>query len=178
MRIEMTVKGLKIFSLLAAALFLGLQAGPVEAQQGTILGSYRDWDALVMNRGNGEKICYMISIPKTKQPSSVTHGDVYITVTHRPRRKVTNEVNLVVAYDFRTGSEVRGSIGSTNYKMFTEGKGAWNYDQSDDTKMISGMKRGNTLVISATSARGTNTSYRFSLAGFTAAYNAITQECS
>jgi Invasion associated locus B (IalB) protein len=174
----MTVKGLMISGILGAAFFMNALVASVEAQQGTILGSYRDWDALVLNRGNGEKICYMISIPKSKQPSSVTHGEVYITITHRPRRKVTNEVNLVVAYDFRTGSEVRGSIGSSRYTMFTEGKGAWNYDQSDDTKMIGGMKRGNTLVISATSARGTNTSYRFSLAGFTAAYNAITQECS
>lgn len=174
----MTVKGLKIFGMFGAALFMAMLVAPVEAQQGTILGSYRDWDALVLNRGNGEKICYMISIPKSKQPSSVTHGEVYITITHRPRRKVTNEVNLVVAYDFKTGSEVRGSIGSSRYTMFTEGKGAWNYDQSDDTKMINGMKRGNTLVINATSARSTSTSYRFSLAGFTAAYNAITQECS
>ncbi|MEE8295374.1 MAG: invasion associated locus B family protein [Sphingomonadales bacterium] len=174
----MTVKGLRILGMLAAALFLTMLVAPVEAQQGTILGSYRDWDALVMNRGNGEKICYLISVPKSKQPSSVTHGEVYITITHRPRRKVTNEVNLVVAYDFRIGSEVRGSIGPSRFTMFTEGKGAWNYDQSDDTKMVSGMKRGNTLVISATSSRGTSTSYRFSLAGFTAAYNAMTQECS
>ena len=174
----MTGKGLRVFGMLATALFMSVLVAPVEAQQGTILGSYRDWDALVMNRGNGEKICYMISIPKSKQPSSVTHGEVYITITHRPRRKVTNEVNLVVAYDFKTGSEVRGSIGSSRFTMFTEGKGAWNYDQSDDAKMVSGMKRGNTLVIRATSSRGTSTSYRFSLAGFTAAYNAITQECS
>lgn len=174
----MTVKGLKILATLAMAFLMTALVAPVEAQQGTILGSYRDWDALVLNRGNGEKICYMISVPNSKQPSGVTHGEVYITITHRPRRKVTDEVNLVVAYDFKTGSEVRGSIGASRYTMFTEGKGGWNYDQSDDAKMVAGMKKGNTLVISATSSRGTNTSYRFSLAGFTAAYNAITQECS
>ncbi len=174
----MTAKGLKISGLTILLLLGAVMFTPVEAQQGTILGSYRDWDALVLNRGNGEKICYMISIPKSKQPSNVNHGEVYMTITHRPRRKVTNEVNLVVGYDLKTGSEIRGSIGTTSYTMFTEGRGGWNFDQADDTKMVGGMKKGNTLVISATSARGTNTSYRFSLAGFTAAYNAITQECS
>ncbi len=174
----MKFKSLKPLAFLAVlALFAGISI-PAPAQQGTILGSYRDWDALVMTRGNGEKICYMISIPKTKQPTSVTHGDVYMTITHRPRRKVTDEVNLVVAYDFKTGSEVQGSVGTLRFTMFTEGKGAWNYDQDDDRKMVAAMKRGNTLMISATSARGTNTNYRFSLAGFTAAYNAITAECS
>ncbi|MHA1544068.1 MAG: invasion associated locus B family protein [Alphaproteobacteria bacterium] len=174
----MTVKGLKIFGTLGAALFMTALVTPVEAQQGTILGSYRDWDALVLNRDAGEKKCYMISMPKSKQPSSVTHGDVYIIVTHRPRRKITDEVNLVVAYNFKTGSEVRGTIGSSRYTLFTEGYKAWNYDQREDTKMVNGMKRGNTLVMNATSSRGTSTSYRFSLAGFTAAYNAITKECS
>lgn len=174
----MIVKGLKIFGMLAVAFFVTALVSPVEAQQGTILGSYRDWDALVLNRSTGEKICYMISVPKSKQPSSVTHGDVYIIITLRPRRKVTDEFNLVVAYDFKTGSEVRGSIGSSRYTLFTEGKKAWSYDQTDDTEIVRGMKRGNTLVMNATSSRGTNTSYRFSLAGFTAAYNAITQECS
>lgn len=153
-------------------------AAPVSAQQGTILGSYRDWDALVLNRPNGEKICYMISIPKTKEPANVTHGDVYITITHRPRRKVKDEVNFVVAYDLKTGSEAQGTISASRFAMFTEGKGAWNYDQEQDSKMVDAMKRGNTLVMSATSERGTNTNYRFSLAGFTAAYNAITAECS
>lgn len=174
----MSVKGFIIATGLLGAAFASGFATPVPAQQGTVLGSYRDWDALVMNRSNGEKICYMISIPQSKQPGNVTHGEVYMTVTHRPRRKVNDEINFVVAYDFRTGSEVRGSIGSTRYTMFTEGKGAWNYDQDDDSRMVGGMKRGNTLVVNATSSRGTSTSYRFSLAGFTAAYNAITAECS
>lgn len=174
----MSFKTLKKFAGFAALAFCAGFSFPAPAQQGTILGSYRDWDALVMTRENGEKICYMISIPKTKQPTSVTHGDVYITITHRPRRKVKNEVNLVVAYDFKTGSEVKGTIGASGFTMFTEGKGAWNYDQDDDTKMVAAMKRGSTLAINAISARGTKTSYRFSLSGFTAAYNSITAECS
>jgi len=173
----MTGKGLRILSWVSAAFLLAIMAAPAPAQQGTILGSYRDWDALVLNRGN-EKICYMISLADSKQPANVTHGDVYITITHRPRRKVKDEVNFVVAYDLKTGSEVRGTIGSSHYTMFTEGKGAWNYDQDDDSAMVAGMKKGNTLVINATSARGTDTTYRFSLAGFSAAYNAITTECS
>lgn len=170
---------MKVVAMIMAAALAVVAFGPgASAQKRDLLGSFRDWDALVIERDNGEKICYMISIPKSKQPTSVTHGDVYITVTHRPRRKVRDEVNFVTAYDLKTGSDARATIGGSRYSMFTEGKGAWNADPGDDTRMVSSMKRGNDLVVTATSARGTNTTYKFSLLGFTAAYNAISEACS
>lgn len=165
-----------LFTLVLAPLALDFSTA-ASAQKRDLIGSFRDWDAIVITRDSGEKICYMISIPKTKQPTTVTHGDVYVTVTHRPKRKVRNEVNLVVAYDFKTGSEVRASIGSSHFKMFTEGQGAWNSTPDDDNRMVSAMKRGSSMVMTATSSRGTRTSYRYSLLGFTAAYNAITEAC-
>jgi len=172
----------KTVSTVLKAIFLSgfLAAGlstPSFAEKREILGSFRDWDAILIERDNGEKHCMMISMPKRAEPTSVNHGDVYMTVTHRPRRKVRDEINFVAGYDLRTGSETTGTIGSTRYSMFTEGRNGWNYTQEDDSKMVASMKRGSTLVMRATSARGTNTTYTFSLTGFTAAYNAITEAC-
>jgi len=39
------------------------------------------------------------------------------------------------------------------------------------------MRRGGTLVVKGTSSRGTDTTDRYSLMGFTAAHNAISQAC-
>ena len=149
-----------------------------QAEKREILGSFRDWDSVLIERDSGEKHCMMISMPKRSDPTNVIHGEVYMTVTHRPRRKVRDEINFVAGYDLRVGSEANGTIGNTPYTMFAEGRNAWNYTQEDDRRMVTSMKRGNTLIVRATSARGTKTTYRFSLIGFTAAYNAITEACS
>lgn len=149
-----------------------------QAEKREMLGSFRDWDTVLIERDNGEKHCMMISMPKRSDPTNVTHGKVYMTVTHRPRRKVSDEINFVAGYDLRVGSEATGTIGNTRYTMFAEGRNGWNYTQEDDRRMVTSMKRGSTLIVRATSSRGTNTSYRFSLIGFTAAYNAITTACN
>jgi len=171
-----TVTNILKVSVLAGCLITGFSF-PAEAEKREILGSFRDWDTIQIERDNGEKHCMMISMPKRSSPGNVTHGEVYMTVTHRPRRKVRDEINFVAGYDLRVGSEVRGTIGNTGYTMFSEGRNGWNYSQEDDGKMVAGMKRGSTLAIRATSSRGTNTSYTFSLTGFTAAYNTITEAC-
>ena len=148
------------------------------ADKRDLLGSYRDWDALVIRKGNGEKQCYMISVPKTKSPGNVAHGDVYVTVTHRPGVRVSDEVNFVAGYSFRPNTEVAASIGKRNFRMFTEGDGAWLRTPREDRQMVAAMKAGESLFMRGTSSRGTSTSYRFSLAGFTAAHSAIDKACN
>jgi len=169
-------------SLIKGAILLGFFAAgfaaPANAERREILGSFRDWDAVLIERDNGEKHCMMISTPKDQQPTNVNHGEVYMTVVHRPRRQIRDQINFVTSYDLKVGSEATATISSTRYTMFVEGRDAWHYTQEDDTRMVGSMKRGNTLVMRATSARGTNTTYRFSLTGFTAAYNAISAACA
>lgn len=161
-----------------AAFLLSALALPASAEERELLGSYRDWDALVITRDSGEKICYMISIPKDTAPKNVNRGNIYITVTHRPKRKVRDEVNVVVGYPFRAGSEATVNIGGRRYTLFTEGQGAWAYTPDEDSRLVSAMKGGTTMVVNGTSSRGTDTTDRYSLMGFTAAYNAISGACS
>ena len=156
-------------------------APAVLAQSGPqLLGSYGDWDAMTsVTRTNG-KSCYIISKPKktTANKQNVRRGDIYLTVTHRPKFKVTGEVNTVVGYPLKVSSEVRAQVdGKQQLRMFTEGRGAWLYDEREDARLVSQMKAGINLVIKGTSTRGTQTTDTYSLKGFTAAYNAITRAC-
>ena len=150
------------------------------ADKTDLIGSFRDWDAFTLKKANGELICYMVSVPKSSKASrkGVRRGDIYITVTHRPKAKVRDQVNIVVGYPFKEGSEARAVIdGKTRFRLFTQGDGAWLYTQKDDTAMVKAMRRGSTLVVTGTSHRGTRTTDRYSLAGFTAAHNAISKAC-
>lgn len=173
---QRTGQGSRLALALAIFSLLPLSAASA-ADKRDLLGNFREWNALVITKDGGEKQCYMISSAKTKSPGNVSHGDVYMTITERPRVKVVNEVNFVVGYSFRPNTEVAASIGKRNFRMFTEGDGAWLRTPREDAQMVAAMRAGESLTLRGTSERGTKTSYRLSLAGFTAAHNAIKKAC-
>lgn len=130
-------------------------------------------------RANG-KTCYIISKPQKSVASkrNARRGDIYLTVTHRPKFKVTGEVNTIVGYPLKVSSEVSAQVdGKRAFRLFTEARGAWLYDEREDARMVAQMKAGINLVIKGQSTRGTKTTDTYSLRGFTAAYNAITKAC-
>jgi hypothetical protein len=156
-------------------------SGGVEAQADSRrhIGSYRDWDAFVYGSGSN-RTCHMISVPKSSTASkkNVLRGDIYVMISHKPKFAIVGEVNAVLGYPIRQGSESEVRVdGRYRAKFFTEGNAAWAYDPKDDSNAVAAMKRGNGMVITATSQRGTSTTDRYSLSGFTAAYNAITKAC-
>jgi hypothetical protein len=172
------------FSLLLAGLVLGsllVSAGAEAQSKPRLLGSYRDWDAMVGSMPDGSKTCYMISTPKRSAASKkdAVRGQIYMTVTHRPKFGVMGEVNAVVGYPIRRGSEASISVdGKHHFRFFTEGSGAWAYDPRDDAAAVAAMKAGVNLTVKASSQRGTDTTDTYSLSGFTAAYNAISKACN
>ncbi len=70
------------------------------------------------------------------------------------------------------------TIGETEFELFTEGEWAWPATAADDSKIITAMKRGAGAVLTARSARGTQTKDAFSLLGFTAAIEDAEKRCS
>lgn len=169
----------RLFKALFVLLLAGAVAGPAAAQSKgrQFLGGFRDWDAFKEIRANGEKTCYMISVPKDTAPKNVRRGEIYVIITHWPEAQIRSQVNVVVGYPFKDGGTASAIIDGRTHKMFTRGERAWAYDDKQDRDMTEAMKRGTKLVVKGTSSRGTNTTDRYSLSGFTAAHNAITQAC-
>ena len=172
---------MKFGALISSALIAAFAFSTPSFSQDTRrhLGSFRDWEAFVYGTG-AKRTCHMISTPKSSRASkrNVRRGEIYIMVSHRPEYGVKDEVNLVFGYPVRQGSDASFSVdGRRRLSFFTEGNSAWAYDPKDDRGAVASMKRGNRLEVKATSQRGTNTTDNYSLSGFTAAYNAITQAC-
>lgn len=164
--------------LWVAISFVILNSSIAQADSRQLLSSFRDWDAFVLQTDAGEKVCYMISVPKTRSPSNLRHGNPFVTVTHKPGREIRNEFNFIAGYSFQRGSAVQVTIDNQrSNELFTEQDGAWAYDSQQDDNLVTSMKRGNSMTLAARSGRGNATSYRFSLSGFTAAHNAITSAC-
>lgn len=164
-------------SALAALVVLFAPESAWAQEKHDLIGSYRDWDAFTVVGENGRKICYIISVPKETNPKGANRGRIYVTVSHKPHLRIRDEVNIIVGYPFRSGSKATATVGSSRHTFFTEGDGAWMSTPREDAAVVGSMRRGNAMIVRGTSSRGTKTRDRYSLMGFTAAYNAITKAC-
>jgi len=149
---------------------------PAFAAEPVLINTFKAWDAFTQGEGSA-KTCYMASVPKKALPTQVNHGAVYVTIAHKPRRKIRDEVNIVAGYDFKAKSNVKVIIGPSAESLFTSGREAWAYDPGMDGRLVAAMKRGAAMEVRGASARGTKTTYEFSLYGFSAAYAAISNAC-
>ncbi len=164
--------------ILSCALLLGM---PAHAQDKIdLIGGYNDWDAFTLRKPDGEKLCYLVSRAKSWKANKggVNRGEIYLIVTHRPKAQIRDQVNIVVGYPLKAGSEVKAVVdGKSRFTLFTQGDGAWLYTSKDDSEMVKAMRRGRDLIVDGESSRGTKTTDRYSLSGFTAAHNAVSKAC-
>ncbi len=165
----------KIFTLTFAAA-MTLASGAAFAQSATPLGQFKDWGAYVAESGGG-KVCYALSQPKSSEPSNVNRDPVYFFVTSRPGSGVKNEVSIIIGYPYKPDTTATVEIGDTTFTLFTKDDGAWVENAAEESNLVGAMRRGATMVIKGTSARGTATVDNYSLSGISAALDRIAQEC-
>ncbi|WP_367192640.1 invasion associated locus B family protein [Amorphus sp. 3PC139-8] len=169
---------LKRIAILAACMSL-LATGAVFAQSSkpTLLQQYSDWEVYTYDGQNG-KICYALSKPKDIQPSDRDHGDVFFFVSSRPQEGVKGETSILVGYTFKENSSVSVDVDGQKFTMFTKGDGAWMENPAQESTLLNAMRAGRAMSVSGQSSRGTDTSYRFSLSGVTAATNRLNEVCN
>ena len=162
-----------IIHTVAALLLLG---GPALAQSATKIGQHNAWGTYSYQSDNG-KVCYVLTVPLQKQPSSLNHGDIFFFVSQKPGQNVQYEPQFIAGYNLREDSKVTITVGDKSYTMFTRGNSAWLENAAQEPELVAAMKAGSDMRVQATSGRGNDTSYTFSLRGITAALDSI-QNCS
>ncbi len=151
-------------------------AMPAMAQTATKIGQHNAWGTYSYQSSNG-KVCYVLTVPTEKQPSSLDHGDIYFFVSQKPGQNVSYEPQFIASYDFQDNSKVTVAVGDKSYSMFTRGRSAWMENAAEEPQLVAAMRAGTDMRIRAVSGRGNETSYTFSLRGITAALNSI-QNCT
>lgn len=127
--------------------------------------------------------CWAVSAPtetvNTKDGRSVAvrRGDILLMTYFRPAAGVSGQVAFTGGYPFAPGSTVNLNISGQQFELFTEGDWAWPASPQDDAKIISVLKAGSTAILTARSARGTQTKDTFSLQGYTAASDEAAKRC-
>jgi invasion protein IalB len=133
---------------------------------------FKAWGAYSYKSG-ASNVCYVLSVPTTKEPASVDHGDIFFIVSQRPGQNISYEPQAMVGYSLQANSKVTVTIDNKNFTMFTKDKAAWVENAAEEPALVAAMKSGRNMSVNAVSGRGTKTSYSYNLEGVSAALKQI-----
>jgi invasion protein IalB len=142
------------------------------AQSPTRIEQFKAWGAYSY-KSNGGNVCYVLSVPTAKEPASVNHGDIFFVVSQRPGQNISYEPQAMMGYALKEASKVNVTIDDRNFVMFVKETSAWVENAAEEPALVAAMKTGKAMTVKATSARGTGTSYTYSLSGISAALKKI-----
>jgi hypothetical protein len=97
---------------------------PAAAAQAVKIGQNNAWGTYSYIQ-NKAKVCYVLSVPLSKEPASLNHGDVFFFVSQKPGQNVSYEPQFIAGYDLKKDSKVTLTIGNQSFSMFTSNNSAW-----------------------------------------------------
>lgn len=166
------LSGFRLSGLLAAATLL---AAPLALAEPTAVGRYKDWSVFT-DTTDGETICYAATPATDKAPKNADHGDVWFYVTSWKSGRARNQPSLKVGYNLREDMAPKAQVGRSSWTLFSVGREAF-ADDSDDSRIVTALKKGSELRVQAVSARNTQVAYHFSLSGSAAAIDKAAATC-
>ena len=154
--------------------------GALAAEKPNLLGTFKDWHVYSAGKGKN-KTCYALGVPKEMNPSNVARDEVFFLISSWPANKTVNQPSIVPGYQYGANAKAQVQVGSDKFAFFTKNEGgqggAWMEAVSDEKKLVAAMRRGSSMVVTGTSARGTLTTDDYSLAGFAAALEKLGTAC-
>lgn len=160
---------------LAAAAIGALAATAANAEPAP-LATFKDWSVFVHETG-ADRICFAATEASDKSPKSVNHGDIFFLVATWKSGAASNQPSLRVGYNLQEAPAPTVRIGTEKWDMYVSDNEAFIESAASEQSLIAAMRRGADMKISATSGRGTATSYVISLSGISAALERAQQAC-
>ena len=167
---------------LVAGAALAATLAAVSADPATLLGVNQGWSAFTSGSGS-DKICYALAKPASSVPPKVKRDPIYFIITDWPGRspRTKSEPEAVPGYQYKEGGTVTAQVGSDKFELFTQNENsagaAWVRKRPDEIRLVEAMKRGQQLIVTGISRRGTVTHDTFSLAGLSDALTKIHSAC-
>lgn len=149
---------------------------PAAAQEVRVLGTFGKWIAQTYQE-NGKPVCFMSVKPDSSEGNYKARGEVLLMITNRPSEQAMDVISVVAGYQYLADSDAVATINGKRFSLFTNGERAWARDTQTDKTIVQLLIKGKTVTVKGTSSRNNITTDTFSLAGFTAAHQAITENC-
>jgi hypothetical protein len=157
-----------------------LAAPAAAAEKPAPLGTFSNWSAFTAGTG-ADKTCYALSQPVASSPKGVRRGEIYFLISDFPARKARAQPQIVPGYAYPANGTVNVTVGSDKWTFFTKNEGdkgsAWLKSSGDEAKLVAAMEKGNRMVVTGMSSRGTATTDAYSLSGITAALKKVHAAC-
>jgi len=160
----------------AIVVFIAL-TGAALAQSPTLIKKFNAWGAYSYTSPEDGKVCYILSVPTDKEPTNVNHGDNFFLISRRTGQDAGYEPQAMMGYPLRQDSKVTVNVDGQDFVLLTQNESAWVENIAEEPALVAAMRAGTTMSVKATSQRGTNTTYTYSLSGVTAALQEI-QSCN
>lgn len=176
---RMLMPRISFVSLPVWLLLAGLAAAPAGAQeQPQQLGQFGEWGAYA-GQTAGKKVCFALAQPGSSQtsPPNRPRDPIFFFISTRPGDGIRNEISIIMGYKAKAGAEASAEIGGTRFALQTQSDNAWLKDANEEPRMVEAMRKGADLVVKGVSARGTQTTDRYSLKGLAQALDRVAQEC-
>jgi hypothetical protein len=138
--------------------------------------THRDWES-VITAEDGKPLCFAGSAPQKQEGNFTQRGKVLLLVTHRPAEKSFGTVSIQAGYTYKPATDVTVDIDGRVFTLFTDGSTAWVRDAKAERDLLAAMRAGRGMAVKGTSSRGTVTTDLYSLAGLSAALDAINAGC-
>ncbi len=144
--------------------------------QAFLIGTFGDWKALMTGKDK-QKVCYALSQPKERLPAKLTRDPGYLFISNRLADGARNEVAFKLGFAAKTGQDGSLAIGTGNFPLVASGDSAFLKNPAQEAQLIDLMKRSSAISIKMSSARGNETTDKYSLNGFGKALEAVAKEC-
>jgi hypothetical protein len=164
----------------AACAAAGICLGAASAGAADSIGVFRDWNAFAVNDPGG-KVCFIATQPTDSKYSQPASGRTaaFFQITRIPTKGINNEASSISGYSFLASAGVTVDVDGTKFQMTLDSSQpdtAWaSVDQ--EAALVDAMRRGRVMTLQGTSRRNTVITDTYSLAGVTAALDAITKAC-
>lgn len=146
---------------------------PAQRQQPTRIGEFQNWIA-AHTQEQGQKVCYAFTRAARSEGGPQNRTTVTLTVTHRPTGR--DQVAVSVGYPYPRQAEAVLTIGTQEFRSYGVVQSSAFFQSG--AQLIAGFRNGREAVVRSPGppGRGAVTD-TFPLAGFAAAYAAISREC-
>lgn len=160
----------------ALAVLAALAPLTANAQATTVEGNFGAW-SLYENETGGSKLCFVAAMPAEKKPASANRGPALLYVSAWPKDGIRSEVSVKLGYPVKTDTTVTVTIGTDTFSLFPKDERAFVADAQQELKLVEALKKGSKADVTATSARGTETTDTYTLSGLTQALTELGKQC-
>lgn len=160
----------------AALIAVGASIAPASANEPKAIATFGDW-SVFEREVDGDRICFAATEAKDKSPKSVNHGNIFFLVASWASGAAKHQPSLMTGYNLNDSPKPSLRVGSEKWTMYADENEAFIESTDQEKTLISAMRRGADMQVSAVSSRGTATNYRISLRGITAALERVDKEC-